>query len=280
MNVRAKLMCVVTAAVVIGLSVGNLYAGTLVVTDVDSWFVARDGTAGATTLTDANTNSPKAGDATAGSDNADNASLGGTWGSTISLAEGETLNLSGTVTFTDSTFTDAAWRVGLYDDDGNQSGASDGGITIIAQDSNVGIANSGASFHEGRTDGFWMSTGGNSDDFDSSVQETAPSGSWTSGTTYDWSLSIVRTGVTSATTTFNVTGGGGFSTDASGSDSTHVLASDFDNIDTVGILFANSTNLDFAELGNIQISVVPEPSSLLLLIGCFSLLLMGRRRRS
>ena len=72
MKIRVS-CCFSAAAVVIGLSAGNLHAGTLALTDVDSWFVARDGNFGATTLTDANTNSPKAGDATAGSNNADNA---------------------------------------------------------------------------------------------------------------------------------------------------------------------------------------------------------------
>ena len=220
-----------------------------------------------------NTDSPTIGDGSA--NDADNAFVGGQFGTvgspeSVTLAIGETLTVSGSVVLTGGAAASNPdqFRIAVGDDGGQ-----------LALGSLAGW-NSGWMFEptddifQGRTDDVIISAFGNAVALGATVTDTG--GAWSANSTvaYDFSFSITRDSATTVDLFSSVTGG----------DNAVNLTGTVDNVTTsaftytaVAFLFGNNMDLDQGSFSNVQYSVIPEPSALVL--GALGSLLILRRKR-
>jgi len=207
------------------------------------------------------TASPTIGDDSA--NNADDVKVNGTF-TELSLLDGQTIVLSGTVTFSGVAAAGTAdqFRFGLFDDLGdadnstwdgyraaNDTPGATGHIRLAGNSANNPTTFSGTDI--GDTTGF-----GDLSDL-----------------TYSFSLSLTRNGTGIDLVSSMTNGGNDF---ASGS-LNHATADTFD-FNSVGFLLGGALDADQASFSNIDVSVVPEPSSAALL-GLGGLALILRRRK-
>jgi hypothetical protein len=222
---------------------------------VNAWTLVRDGAGdGVTTIVGAATDSPVFGDSTPGSKDTESASFSSKWGSVVNLEVNETVSVTGTISYTGTSNGFPYFRMGLYAVGDSDLESSNGGYTTALKQSSV-PTNSGAEFYVGRTDGFFMSTAGNSDPFDNSVQTDSPVGDFANSTIYNWEVSLTRTGATSASIVYRITGPSGFSLHSSGSDTNVSVFA----IDSFSLLFEGKSNGDSCILGSVKIKVISAP---------------------
>jgi hypothetical protein len=265
------------AALVAALATGPVLAGTIA-----NWKVfAADQNAGNTPATsNMNTDSPTIGDGTNGDilDDADGAYVGGRFGTvgtplSVTLAVGETLTVSGSVTLSGGVGTNLSeLRFGVFNagtDFNSSSTWSDGGFVVRADNG----------WWNARTNGAFVSTGGDAANITnlSEANETSGTIDYDSPTAaYDWSLSVTRDSLGTVDLSASIAGGDG---SFSGTYSVNDVTTDKFTFDALGILFGNQINLAQGDFSGVQYNVVPEPGSLALL-GLGGLLVARRRRRA
>lgn len=229
------------------------------------------------TNSDMTTDSPTIGDGS--TDNANGVSVGGLFGTvatpaTVTLAVGETLTVSGSVTFTGGSDRTDQIRFAIFDDNGgfgSDSSTWTGGGFMMRIDNG---------FYNGRTDGIFGSSAANA----SRISPSNGSTITTSGTyegdsvdPYTFSLSITRDTSTTVDLLGEFSGGPNpFSITVADND----VASTQDTYTAFGVLLGGSSALDQASFSNVSFAVIPEPSSLALLGLTGVALLLFRRKSS
>ncbi len=200
---------------------------------------------------------------------------------------GTTVTLSGTVTL-QNVPGNIQFRVGLYDTNAAATGTLSGGTWTGAN--NVGwsgylgeprnLAGGGATVVQGRNaTGAWFSGTGaytlTADTF------TDGGGNGSAGGTYDFSLTFERLSASSIGVDFSfVQAAGTGSVNISGSYTDSVgTSSTLDNLNAVGFLL--NANTGSGSFTDVDVSVVPEPSSFAAFAGLFaSAVCLLRRRRA
>jgi hypothetical protein len=225
-----------------------------------------------------NTNSPTIGNGTA--ENADDAWVAGRFGTvaspeSVTLSVGQTLTVSGSVTFTGGLSGTATqlnqFRFGVFD--GGADFASDtttwanGGWINTPTGSNAGIyqAATTSNFLTNNTNAVLLTsttdtTNGNAFNADST-------------TPYNWSFTITRDSLTTVDLAASLTGGLNAVNFARTVDNRTTTLFTYS---TVGLLFGGGMNLDQGALSNVQYNVIPEPRTALL--GGLGMLVLLRRR--
>lgn len=202
------------------------------------------------------TASPILGDGT--TDNADNIKLNGSF-TEVSLLDGETITLSGGVTFTgmNGTYNDQ-FRFGLFDDLGDADPATWDGYRSV----NIGAIRLAGNSTENPT----TYTG-------SQIGSTTGYGDLQNDTSYAFSLSLTRNGG-GIDLVSNMTDGVNTFAEAS---LNHASADTFD-FNTVGLLSGGNFNSDQTSFSNIEVTVIPEPATLSM-IALFGVGVVFIRRR-
>ncbi|MFT4551187.1 MAG: MYXO-CTERM domain-containing protein [Pseudoalteromonas tetraodonis] len=227
-------------------------------------------------ITGAGTDSPVFGDGTT-ANSTQSAWIAGQFGTTttaesVTLAIGQTLTLSGSLTLTGGTNNPAQNRFGIFNS-GGQFAADDGGNWAGGWLHTIGGATS--DLYQARTDGAFISTGGNAVDLNATATR---SGAFDgdSAAPFTFSMSITRDSATTVDITSLVSGGdGNLSEEFVENDITTSLFS----YDAAGVLFGGSSGLEQASFSGVQyvVTAVPEPSAGLL--GVIGLALGFARRR-
>jgi hypothetical protein len=228
-------------------------------------------------ITGAATDSPTFGDGTT-TNSAQQAWIGGQFGTTGSpasatLAIGETLTVSGLVVLTGGTNNSNQVRFGVFDD-GGQFSAGDGSNWTGGWLHSIGTTTSSDLFR-GRTDGPFISTGGDALDLNSVITRT---GTFDGDSTapFSFSMAITRDSATTIDVTSLITGGdGGLSEQYVESDITTGVFT----YSAVGLLFGGSSGIEQAQFSGVQYNVIPEPSGSVLGILGLAALASRRRRR-
>lgn len=259
------LSCAVVAA-------GSLFVGQAGASPIANWkqLVGSGSTSGL------NTDDPTFGDGTAGSAQGQFAGRFGTVGSpaSVSLGIGDTLSVSGNVVLTGGNNpADVQYRFGVYNDGGqfaagSQNNWAGGWLYAI-----------GDSLYQARTDGSFVSTGGNAAGLAPTKVST---GTFDGDSTapFVWTIEVTRDSATTVDLVATLTGGDGTIDQVYTKDD--ITTSLFDYT-AAGVFFANGSGLDQAAFSNVQynvdLAVVPEPASLALLgLGGFAALSRRRRR--
>ena len=245
---------------------------------VANWKVMAFQTGTASSTSGLNTDSPVFGDGTAG--DMDGVGVAGLFGTTsspqsVTLSVSQTLTVSATVTLTGglSTNAGAGYRFSVQNEGGQFAGAVadswGGGWNHILTTGN----STGDGFYRARTDGNFMS---NSGDAEQLANSPTSSGTFSgdSTATYLWTMTITRASATTVDLSSSFVGG-----DGSFSESynlTGVTTSLF-AYNAIGIQSTAASDLDQLSLSNVQYSVIPEPS--MMLLGSLGVLLFLRRRR-
>jgi hypothetical protein len=238
---------------------------------IANWKVLQTSATGPATTSGLNTDSPVFGD---GTDlDMDGVGVAGRFGSvaspaSVTLAIGETLTVSTTITLTGG-ITGAAnhYRFAVQNDGGqfaaNSVNTWSGGWTYAVK----------GSIYQANTNGNFLSTNTNASSL-SSTTTTSGTLNGNTATPYTWTMTITRDSATTVDLFTSLIGGGGYSETMT---SNNVTTSLF-TYTAMGILTTGNTDLDQLTVSNAQFSVIPEPSAALL--GGLGLLALLRRRRN
>lgn len=223
------------------------------------------------------TDSPIIGNGT--TNNADNAWLAARLGTVttpaaVTLAVGETLTVSGSVVLTGGDdLRREGFRVGVFD----AVTEFENGTTTFANGGWLMVPSSNGIF-QARTDGAFISNLGNAVSLGGTASpNTAPATFVGDSTTpFTWSFSITR----ATTTTVDLAGAfaGGDGNYGYAMSNPGVTTSLF-TYNVIGLLLSNDLNMDQASFSDTQFSVIPEPTSALL-IGLSAGVGLLRRRRN
>lgn len=218
------------------------------------------------TVSGAATNSPTVGD---GTDNSAAGHFAGLFNSSVTLAVGETLTVSGNLVLTGGTNDGDAVRWGIQND-GGQFALGD-----KANWSGGWLHPVGIDLFQARTNGNFGSTGGNAADLDASK---TGSGTYDgdSVASFAWSMSITRDTATTVDIVSSFGGGDGSLVQVYTAND--VTTSIFTYTATTWN-FSSDGSFDQVAFSNVDVSVIPEPASLAL-FGLGGLLMIGRGRRS
>lgn len=270
------------AACTIPCIAGVATAAPLALTPIDDWVLTPGGVQNPdVVITDANTNTPTIEETPADDDNAIGGTLfGGQWGSTVSLAIGEKVIVTGDVTWYGTQNGGAAVRIGLLS---GTTGEAAGNTGYKWDDDDLGGSDG---LFTSRTSSSWSSTGGDTVGLGNVGTNT---GTWENGISYDFLFSVERTGADSAEVIFSMTDNG------TGSDPIDILITGTDNNVTSGPgsfdfnwfswnfggTFPASKNKEadsavFSPV-NIEVVSVPEPASMGLLAAGAALISLRRR---
>jgi len=224
----------------------------------------------------ANTDSPIFGDGVT-SNSAQAAWIAGQFGTTgspasVTLAVGDTLTMSGGLILTGGSNNSGQFRFGVFNDGGQF--AADGGSNWTGGYLH-GIGTSAGDLFRARTDGPFISTGGNAMDLNAVISRTGTFDG-DSTTPFSFSMSITRDSETTLDVVSLITGGDGSYSEQYVEDD--IIASNF-TFTAAGVLFGGSSEVEEASFLGVQyeVSSVPEPSSFLFL--GLSILGCGLRRR-
>ena len=225
-----------------------------------------------------NTNSPTIGNGTA--NNADDAWVAGRFGTvaspeSVTLAVGETLTVSGSVTFTGGDTLASQFRFGVFDGGAdfaadNTTWANGGWLYVAPGTAPVGLL-------QAATNNLFLTNNtSTSDVFKLTPSTDTNSGAFNGNSTtpYNWSFTITRDSLTTVDLSALLTGG---SSPVNFASSVNNQTTSLFTYSTVGLLFGNGLNLDQGALSNVQYNVIPEPRTALL--GGLGMLVLLRRRR-
>ncbi|MGB6220740.1 hypothetical protein [Haloferula sp.] len=238
--------------------------GSVGAASISTWTVARDNTAPSVN-TGLNTSSPTFGNGTAS--NADNMFVVGQFGEVVSLAVGQTLNVTFDITLTGGVSTNP-----------NQYRFVVGDYGVTADESWVGGWNfvTDQGLYRGRTNGNIQSTSNNALNLSAT---TATSGIFDGDSiaAYTFTFSITRDSATTVDLFGSLVGGDGpFSlTYTKENQGTSLFG-----YTGVGLLFGDPADLDQASISTAQFTVVPEPSSTTFLGLTIGMSLIFFRRRA
>ena len=227
-------------------------------------------------ITGADTDSPVFGDGTT-ENSAQAAWISGQFGTTgtpesVTLAVGDTLTVSGGLTLTGGTNNNGQFRFGVFNDGGKS--ASDDGLNWTG--GWLHVIGSTSDLFQARTDGAFISTGGNALDLDAAATR---SGAFDGDSTapFSFSMSITRDSATTVDVVSLFAGG-------DGTYSEQYLKEDITTgnftFNGGGLLFGGSAGLEQASFSGVQYEVtsVPEPSAVLLSVLSCGIFLVRRKR--
>ena len=227
-------------------------------------------------ISGANTDSPVFGDGTT-PNSAQAAWIGGQFGAagspeSVTLAIGDTLTVSGSLTLTGGTNNSAQFRFGAFNS-GGQLAASSG---LNWSSGLMHVIGSTGDLFQARTDNAFISTGGNAVDLNGVTTRT---GAFDGDSTlpFIFSMQITRHSATTVDVVSLITGGdGSFSEEYVEDDHTPANFT----YDSVGLLFGGSSSVEQATFSGVQYEVtsIPEPSAVFLSLTGILLGSVRRRR--
>ena len=251
-------------------------AATCPASPIANWKVMFDPNAKNPATTGLNTDSPVFGgtDPVNQMDAIAVASLFGTASSpaSVTLAVGESLTVSATITLTGGVSGVDAYRFAVLNDAGKFSVPSSdnwgGGWVHV-----ISYSSSGEMF-QAKTNGNYMSTTSNAVDLNAEKAYAGGALSADSATPYLWTMSITRDSETTVDLVSSFVGG---PNDYSMTYTSNDVATSLFTYNSVGIQATSFSDLDQLSVSGAQFSVVPEPSAALL--GGLGMLALLRRRR-
>lgn len=189
----------------------------------------------------------------------------------VTLSEGEILVLTGSINITGNTGTINGNQIrwGMFDAPGTPAtGVGSGYVGVWATTANTGAGT------------IRTADGSTTNPFSGSASTVVATengtGSMTYGTEYDFVLSITRFDVTQISVSGSLTDAGGASINSWGETLSPASPANF-TYDSVAILIGGTTAASQAAFSNVDVSLVPEPSSLLLTFAGLAPLLVRRR---
>jgi hypothetical protein len=172
------------------------------------------------------------------------------------------------------------FRIGLWDTNGANTGTLSGGVWNNANANGwlgymvqVGISG-GQDSLKGRTDpnsAAWLSNTGTYNVNNTNVSDSPAAG------TYDFTMTLTRNAFSEVSIAYTLAGGNSINRVSGLLTDTNAAASALTTIDAVGFLL--NTNTGAGSFTNLQVSAVPEPGSVALLVGAGIAGMIVRRRR-